>query len=112
MTENGLKPCPFCGKQPEIKIGYIHDSEWFWVQCVASEDEEGCANVMSEMGDDYTVAVLDWNTRPIEDALNARIEELEAENKQLKCYCGRVRRERDRYEHQIRQHKSWGKLLY
>ena len=77
MSEE-LKACPFCGKQPEVKSGHDPENEWFWVQCVASEDEEGCDNVMSEMQDDYNEAVKDWNTRPIEDALqaeNARLRE-------------------------------------
>ena len=76
-----LKPCPFCGsEQPQ--------------------DSKDDGNVPYEFGmsrscNSCSAAVnLGWNTRPIEDALNARIAELEADNKKafdlvrkLRMYC-------------------------
>ena len=55
-----LKSCPFCGREQHLcpeeipYTGQLHEC--------------GSCNVIS----------YDWNTRPIEDALNARIAELEA----------------------------------
>ena len=57
MSELGLKPCPFCGKK---------QSEW--------SRDCACGNPAL---DSMTKGA--WNTRPIEDALRARIAELEQE---------------------------------
>jgi hypothetical protein len=59
MTE--LKRCPFCGKEPQLLEG---------AKMVF------CANPLCGMN---TMEVFLWNTRPIEDELNARIKELESE---------------------------------
>jgi len=80
-----LKPCPFCGGMPKVNdwtLKGITDKRCF---C----DNEKCPVYLSK-----TIAIDDWNTRPIEDALNARIAELEAEV--TKChelqdsYCDRI----------------------
>ena len=60
-----LKPCPFCGgtkicTEKGINLNY-------------------CDNCSAESNVEH------WNTRRIEDALNARIAELEAENAALKA---------------------------
>ena len=72
-----LKPCPFCGSndivyEEALSVTYCNDC--------GGELDEGFGS--------------DWNTRPIEDALNARIAELEADNKKtfdlvrkLRMYC-------------------------
>ena len=70
-----LKPCPFCGGMPKVNdwtLKGITDKRCF---C----DNEKCPVYLSK-----TVAIDDWNTRPIEDALNARIAELEANIEILK----------------------------
>jgi len=67
-----LKPCPFCGGMPKVNdwtLKGITDKRCF---C----DNEKCPVYLSK-----TIAIDDWNTRPIEDALNARIAELEAERR-------------------------------
>ena len=56
MSEE-LKPCPFCGGEAELCYSEV---DTFCRKC----------NVMQE--------TELWNTRPIEDALNKRIAELEA----------------------------------
>ena len=66
-----LRPCPFCGSadirtEPGINLNYCD-------KCSAEANIEH------------------WNTRPIEDALNARIAELEAENKWLKAKYERLK---------------------
>lgn len=63
--EFGLKPCPFCGGEAELCYSEV---DTFCRKC----------NVMQE--------TELWNTRPIEDALNARIAELEAEIDQLTAH--------------------------
>jgi hypothetical protein len=65
-----LKPCPFCGGMPKVNdwtLKGITDKRCF---C----DNEKCPVYLSK-----TIAIDDWNTRPIEDALQARIASLEAE---------------------------------
>lgn len=61
-----LKPCPFCGGAP--KKMHTHNQEKmpliFWCECEAMTDV------------DY-MCIEAWNTRPREDALQARIDELE-----------------------------------
>lgn len=58
-----LKPCPFCGSENTVRLPYNDRA-----------DIERCKNcnltIIVPFG--YTM----WNTRPIEDALHARIDEL------------------------------------
>lgn len=70
-----LKPCPFCGST-DIKL---HDEISHAVWC-----QECFAEVPSI---DIESAIKLWNTRPIEDALNARIAELEEEIQEYRCLC-------------------------
>ena len=61
---NKLKPCPFCGKMPEV---YEFNRRKYY----------GCGrDECYTAGFNGTVTKSIWNTRPIEDALNARIAEL------------------------------------
>ena len=68
-----LKPCPFCGS-PAYSY---HDNciDFAGVKC----DLGGCVCA------DILITENNWNTRPIEDALNARIAELEKDlsNKEI-----------------------------
>ena len=66
-----LKPCPFCGKKP--------NPNW------TDESYIECTNRKCSVYG-YGMSTGDWNTRPIEDALNARIAELEAENYHLQFW--------------------------
>jgi len=65
--EQELKPCPFCGLDDEIYLeqGYSLDPNKYPV----------CRNCASKGLRDYNIE--SWNNRPIEDALTARIAELE-----------------------------------
>lgn len=67
MSEE-LKPCPFCGDMPASMKAELDGKKRY-----------GCKNCTPNLW--YTPER--WNTRPIEDALNARIAELEAENERL-----------------------------
>ena len=64
MTDE-LKPCPFCGHEPK----YIGANAQFAVACV----NDACLCLANS---DYVGA---WNTRPVEDALRARVTDLEAQ---------------------------------
>ena len=67
MSEE-LKPCPFCGGMPKVNdwtLKGITDKRCF---C----DNEKCPVYLSK-----TIAIDDWNARPIEDDLRKRIAELE-----------------------------------
>ncbi len=66
MSEE-LKPCPFCGST-EIRYGYGPLFPVVWCnKCDAQVQDV----------DDVDDAIKLWNTRPIEDALNKRVAELE-----------------------------------
>ena len=66
-----LKPCPFCGGVAQVNTWTMHGITESRCFCPNSD----CPNSVR------TVALATWNTRPIEDALNARIAELESELK-------------------------------
>ena len=65
MSEE-LRPCPFCGKEPHI------DANYHLFSCQNKDCIADATNYEATMG-----FFEQWNTRPIEDALNARIAELE-----------------------------------
>jgi len=61
-----LRPCPFCGNEPVVEGNLV-----------------ACNNLNCPTHDNYWTDPMiftcdQWNNRPIEDALNARIAELEA----------------------------------
>ena len=69
-----LKPCPFCGKENTVAGSTERMILGWWYAC-----EDCFENRKGGVHEDR------WNTRPIEDALNARIAELEAENAKLRA---------------------------
>ncbi len=71
-----LKPCPFCG---ETRLT-IEDNQKVQDVHVLCKD---CGAKTSFDGIRYDVAGR-WNVRPVENALQKRIEELEAERDRLK----------------------------
>lgn len=71
-----LKPCPFCGETSLT----IEDNQMVQDVHVLCKD---CGAKTSFDGIRYDVAGR-WNVRPVEDALQKRIEELEAERDRLK----------------------------
>lgn len=77
-----IKACPYCGKMPKI---YKFNGRNFY----------GCNNDECYMAAfDCTVTKSIWNTRPIEDELQKRIAELEAEvtkgHELQDSYCDRI----------------------
>ena len=66
-----LKPCPFCGGEAQVNTWTMHGITES--RCFCSNSD--CPNSVR------TVAFEQWNNRPIEDALEARIAELEESDK-------------------------------
>jgi hypothetical protein len=85
MSDN-LKPCPLCGADAEMHYEKLCGTTIYMVKC--SADKCQC----QEMGwhETETDATNVWNTRPIDDALQARIAELEAEVIQYMAELDRV----------------------
>ena len=83
MSEE-LRPCPFCGNEPVVEGNLV-----------------ACNNLNCPTHDNYWTDPMiftcdQWNSRPIEDALNARIAELEHRNKVLEDACEMLRKENGR----------------
>ena len=76
MTEN-LKSCPFCGSEAEF-----NSDEFGEGVCCKSCGATMNNGVYGEEG--RKLASADWNSRPIENELNEKIEKLERENKRLR----------------------------
>ena len=72
MTEN-LKRCPFCGGEAKC-IEYY--GLYHVVCCDCYTTGRDCTSIET--------ACKAWNSRPIENELNEKIEKLEAENKRLR----------------------------
>ena len=74
-----LKPCPFCGKDPNQTTAELGDRPCFYYEC----ENPKCH--AAEMGwhDTEQEAIDAWNTRPIEDALRKEIAQLQADNRSL-----------------------------
>lgn len=67
-----LKPCPFCGETPKLSNGrpsITRTDKWMWVSCKKCDGEGP-----PDLG--VSGAIESWNTRPLEDALNAEIARL------------------------------------
>ena len=64
MSEKELKPCPFCGEQ--VFTPLVSSLDNGYTRCIS------CGAKMQRSR---------WQTRPIEDALNKRIAELEESDK-------------------------------
>ena len=71
-----LKPCPFCGGKGE----YQEDGSYAWAECLTCGATGKTFLFLPAPNDGGRKAVIkNWNTRPVEDALQARIAELEAQ---------------------------------
>jgi ferredoxin len=68
-----LKPCSRCNSASEIFSNYFDGEEIFGATCTSS----GHCLTLDDIYKTEAEAIAAWNTRPIEDALNQRIKELE-----------------------------------
>jgi Lar family restriction alleviation protein len=68
-----LKPCPFCGSK---NIVVAHTKKLFVYRSICKD----CGADNCKLAETEEDAIKLWNTRPIEDALQARIAELEWSN--------------------------------
>lgn len=76
-----LKPCPFCGEEAKIvDCSYYHEKKKSW--CAMCGNPSCFA--YTEAHKTKSLAKERWNKRPIEEALQKRIEELEDENGRLR----------------------------
>ena len=74
-----LKPCPFCGREVTLvyngHAGRSPTGQEWWIDC----RNDACLYDNGVYSYYSAVAVMrSWNTRPLEDALSARVVELEA----------------------------------
>lgn len=77
MTEQSLRPCPFCGESVELDYSELPNRKHWFITCV-------CCGMMYQSPISQRKYVKDnWNNRPIEDALRACAEELEDQLKTL-----------------------------
>jgi Lar family restriction alleviation protein len=81
------KPCPFCGEDFPFTITRVLGEDMF------NQMKCGECQTLGPSGDTEAEAIAAWNTRPIEDALNQRIKELQtklakviSKNETLSCY--------------------------
>ena len=89
-----LKPCPFCGSKavlthipPDGTPYRIGDDGLYIVCCYDDECGDG------KSGSNLDNVIKEWNTRPLEDAANARAEKAEARA--------------ERYEDALQQIHNW-----
>ena len=82
-----LKPCPFCGEMPKVNTWTMHGITESRCFC----DNEKCPVYLSK-----TIAIDDWNIRPIEDALRAELEKHTAELHYANTACMEMKHELDR----------------
>ena len=70
-----LKPCPFCGSQPEI----LDDSHRVTIMCSNSEGEDPCRVLPTVVGDRLSTAASRWNTRknskPFKQTMQGRMKD-------------------------------------
>jgi hypothetical protein len=71
MTDE-LKPCPYCGHEPDSRISDTDGNKYYT-----------CCSKWCRNGNWYTLE--EWKSRPLEDALQKRIAELEIEKEKWKA---------------------------
>jgi Lar family restriction alleviation protein len=76
---SNLKPCPFCGTEPNHITSELGDNPCFYYEC----ENPKCGAAEKGWHDTEQEAINAWNTRPIEDALRKEIAQLQADNRSL-----------------------------
>ena len=91
-----MKACPFCGSKAK-KHKYTILGEDFKVAYCPNENCHFHHR---------TASVADWNTRPIEDALNKRIEQLQKDNDDFCSQLSDLTSEKDELFDEALEYKS------
>lgn len=86
---NELKPCPFCGGDGDVMLCTIDGGDYpdeyqyhvYCTRCYAETRRYDHPDIPNAM--EYAIA--SWNSRPIEDKLNAKNDKLEIEKQQLEA---------------------------
>ena len=86
-----LKPCPFCGSS-NTTLDYYE---------ISGPQELGTIVVCNDCGASAK-SIVDWNTRPIEDALRAQLEKRTAELHYANTACMEMKNELDRLNAEIK----------
>lgn len=73
MTEK-LKPCPFCGEEARVEKINLGKEGLFRVICPK------CLTATTHLREEEKNAVAEWNSRPIEDALQKELDESREDN--------------------------------
>ena len=82
-----LRPCPFCGESVELDYSELPNRKHWFITC------ECCGMMYQSSISQRKYVKVDWNNRPIEDALNKRIAELEAEIERLTVHSDTERQD-------------------
>jgi len=80
---SNLKPCPFCGTEPNHMTSELGDRPCFYYEC----DNPKCGAAEKGWHDTEQEAINAWNTRPIEDALRKEIAQLKKDRLEFKAQC-------------------------
>lgn len=78
-----LKPCPFCGKPVELISCYIANKYRYFITHNCRLSEHTNCKLPNQLFDTSAEAFIDWQSRPIEDALRAQLADAQAEIKRL-----------------------------
>ena len=78
IRENELLPCPFCGKQPTVVPYFIKG-----VANHINHFAECSCGIRTRSRKGYEGAIEDWNTRPIESALEAQVADMHSRLKEV-----------------------------
>ena len=91
-----LKPCPFCGEKATLDYSVTPNRKHWFITC-------DCCGMMYQDTLSQRKYVKDgWNTRPIEDALNKRIAELEGKIDQLTAHDA-IERQDDKWIPEVQE---------
>ena len=88
-----LKLCPFCGNVPELGEHNVDQSSWKPRYDVACRNDK-C--ILQRTYETQAVAVAAWNTRPIEDELLEKLQQLQAKVAYLESALVDTENDKDR----------------
>ena len=89
MSYTELKPCPFCGGDGDVMLRIIDGGDYsdeyqYYASCTRCHTESRRYD-HPDIPNAMEYAIASWNSRQIEDKLNAKIDKLEIEKQQLEA---------------------------